>query len=127
MSQRQIVICNPVRTAIGTFGGALKDTPVPDLGAAGIRETLKRSGLAAEEINTVVMGNVIQAGTKMNPARQAAIGAGLPVRVPAMTLNRCAARARNRSRARPSRSSPATHRVPSPCAECKRGAGQLTS
>ena len=88
MSEREIVICNPVRTAIGTYGGSLKDTPAPDLGAAVIRETLKRSGLAAEEIDTVVMGNVIQAGTKMNPARQAAIGGGLPVRVPALTVNR---------------------------------------
>ena len=88
MSEREIVLCNPVRTALGTYGGSLKDTPAPDLGAAVIRETLKRSGLAAEEVETVVMGNVIQAGTKMNPARQAAIGAGLPVRVPAMTVNR---------------------------------------
>src|SRR5688572_22397536 len=88
MSEREIVICNPVRTAIGTYGGSLKDTPAPELGAAVIRETLKRSGLAAEEIDSVVMGNVIQAGTKMNPARQAAIGAGLPMRVPAMTVNR---------------------------------------
>jgi acetyl-CoA C-acetyltransferase len=88
MSEREIVICNPVRTAIGTYGGLPKDTPAPDLGAAVIRETLNRSGLAAEYIDTVVMGNVIQAGTKMNPARQAAIGAGLPVRVPAMTVNR---------------------------------------
>src|SRR5262245_10731385 len=88
MSEREIVLCNPVRTAISTYGGSLKDMPVPDIGAAAIRETLKRSGLAAEEIETVVMGNVIQAGTKMNPARQAAVGAGLPVRVPAMAVNR---------------------------------------
>ena len=88
MPEREIVLCYPVRTAIGTYGGSLKDTPAPDLGAAVIRETLKRSGLAAEEVETVVMGNVIQAGTKMNPARQAAIGAGLPVRVPALTVNR---------------------------------------
>ena len=88
MPEREIVLCNPVRTPIGSYGGSLKDTPAPDLGAVVIRETLKRSGLAAEEIETVVMGNVIQAGTKMNPARQAAIGAGLPVRVPALTVNR---------------------------------------
>jgi acetyl-CoA C-acetyltransferase len=88
MPEREIVICNPVRTAIGTFGGSLKDTPAPDLGAAAIRGTLQRSRLAADQIDTVVMGNVIQAGTKMNPARQAAIGAGLPVRVPALTVNR---------------------------------------
>jgi acetyl-CoA C-acetyltransferase len=88
MSQREIVLCNPVRTAIGSYGGSLKDTPAPDLGAAVIRETLRRSGLAAEAIDTVVMGNVIQGGAKMNPARQASIGGGLPVRVPALTVNR---------------------------------------
>jgi acetyl-CoA C-acetyltransferase len=88
MSERQIVLSHPVRTPIGTFGGSLKDTPAPALGAAAIRETLKRSRLGVDAIDTVVMGNVIQAGTKMNPARQAAIGAGLPVRVPALTVNR---------------------------------------
>lgn len=88
MTQAEIVLCSPVRTAIGTYGGALKDTPAPELGAAVIRETLRRSGLAADTIDTVVMGNVIQAGAKMNPARQAAIGGGLPVHVPALTVNR---------------------------------------
>lgn len=88
MTQREIVICNPVRTAIGNFGGALKDTPAPALGAAVIRETLERSGLPPQAVNAVVMGNVIQAGVKMNPARQASIGAGLPVDVPAFTVNR---------------------------------------
>jgi acetyl-CoA C-acetyltransferase len=88
MSQKEVVICNPVRTAIGTYGGSLKDVPAPDLGATVIRETHKRSGLAAEQIQTLVMGNVIQAGNKMNPARQAGIGAGLPVAVPALTVNR---------------------------------------
>lgn len=88
MTTREIVLCNPVRTAIGTYGGALKDTPAPALGAAVIRETLKRSGLAADKVQTLVMGNVIQAGVKMNPARQAGIGAGLPVTVPALTVNR---------------------------------------
>lgn len=88
MSRAEIVICNPVRTAIGTYGGSLKDTPAPALGAAVIRDTLKRSGLAPEALDTVVMGNVIQAGTRMNPARQAAIGGGVPVAVPALTVNR---------------------------------------
>lgn len=83
-----IVICSPVRTAIGTYGGALKDTPATELGAAVIRETLRRSGLAADAVQSVVMGHVIQAGTRMNPARQAAIGGGLPVQVPALTVNR---------------------------------------
>lgn len=88
MSQRDVVICNPVRTAIGTYGGSLKDVAAPDLGASVIRETLKRSGLDAEKVQTLVMGNVIQAGVRMNPARQAGIGAGLPVDIPALTVNR---------------------------------------
>ncbi|MDP1647103.1 MAG: acetyl-CoA C-acetyltransferase [Rubrivivax sp.] len=88
MSTRQVVLCHPVRSAIGTYGGSLKDMPAPELGAVAIRETLKRSGLAADKIQTLVMGNVIQAGVKMNPARQAGIAAGLPVEVPALTVNR---------------------------------------
>ncbi len=88
MSQPEVVICNPVRTAIGTYGGTLKDMPAPLLGAAAIRESIKRSGLAANEVQSLVMGNVIQAGVKMNPARQAGIAAGLPVEVPALTINR---------------------------------------
>ena len=88
MARPEVVLCNPVRTAIGTYGGALKDTPAPALGAAAIRELLKRSGLVPEKVDTVVLGNVIQAGVKMNPARQAAIAGGLPVSVPALTVNR---------------------------------------
>lgn len=88
MNPCEVVLCNPVRTAIGTYGGSLKEVPAPDLGAAVIRETLKRSGLAPDKVQSVVMGNVIQAGLKMNPARQAAIAAGLPVEVPALTVNR---------------------------------------
>lgn len=88
MTAIQVVICNPVRTAIGTYNGSLKDVPATDLGATVIRETLKRSGLTPDQIQTVVMGNVIQAGNKMNPARQAGIRAGLPVNIPAMTVNR---------------------------------------
>ncbi|KQW00860.1 acetyl-CoA C-acetyltransferase [Rhizobacter sp. Root1221] len=88
MSKPEIVLCTPVRTPIGTYGGALKETPAPALGAAVIRETLHRSGLAANAVSTIVMGHVIQAGTRMNPARQAAIDGGLPVDVPALTVNR---------------------------------------
>ena len=73
---------------IGTHGGAVKDIPAPALGAVAIRESLKRSGLASDKVQSLIMGNVIQAGTKMNPARQAGIGAGLPVQVPALTVNR---------------------------------------
>jgi acetyl-CoA C-acetyltransferase len=85
---RSIVLAAPVRTAIGTFGGSLKDMPAADLGAAAIGATVERAGLKGEEIGTVVMGNVIQAGSKMNPGRQAAVRAGLPVSVPALTVNR---------------------------------------
>lgn len=88
MPNPDIVLCAPVRTPIGSYGGTLKETPASALGAAVIRETLHRSGLAAQAVDTVVMGNVIQAGTRMNPARQASIGGGLPVQVPALTVNR---------------------------------------
>lgn len=88
MASTQVVICSPVRTAIGTYGGTLKDTPAVDLGAVAIRSVLERSKLKNGDIDTVIMGNVIQAGNKMNPARQAAIQGGLPVNVPAMTVNR---------------------------------------
>ena len=88
MTNREVVLCNPVRTAIGTYNGSLKSVPAPALGATVIRETLKRANLAADKIEALVMGNVIQAGVKMNPARQAGIGGGLPVETPALTVNR---------------------------------------
>jgi acetyl-CoA C-acetyltransferase len=88
MTSRSVVIAEPVRTAIGAFGGTLKDVPASDLGAVAIRAAVERAGLKPEEIETAAMGNVIQAGAKMNPARQAAVQAGLPVTVPAMTVNR---------------------------------------
>jgi acetyl-CoA C-acetyltransferase len=88
MNARDVVVCNPVRTAIGAFNGALKAIPATDLGATAVRETLRRSGLNAAAIGSVIMGNVLQAGNKMNPARQASIGGGVPVTTPAMTVNR---------------------------------------
>ncbi|HDZ73668.1 MAG TPA: acetyl-CoA C-acetyltransferase [Aurantimonas coralicida] len=88
MTHKQVVLCSPVRTAIGTYGGSLKDVPATELGATAVRATVERSGLDPSRIQAVVMGQVIQAGAKMNPARQAAIGAGIPVAVPAMTVNR---------------------------------------
>jgi acetyl-CoA C-acetyltransferase len=87
-SQRSVVFAEPVRTAIGTFGGSLKDVPAPNLGAVAIGAAVARAKLRPDEIETVAMGNVVQAGTKMNPARQAAVHAGLPVTTPAMTVNR---------------------------------------
>lgn len=88
MQAREVVICHPVRTAIGTFNGSLKGTPATDLGAAVVRETLRRAGLDGTQIDSVTLGNVVQAGNKMNPARQASIHGGLPVSVPALTVNR---------------------------------------
>jgi acetyl-CoA C-acetyltransferase len=87
-AEQDIVVCHPVRTAIGAFNGSLKDAPAVELGALVVAETLRRSQLDPSAIGSVVMGNVIQAGNRMNPARQAAIKGGLPVSVPAMTLNR---------------------------------------
>jgi acetyl-CoA C-acetyltransferase len=88
MDTKDVVICHPVRTPIGAFNGSLKGVPATELGAAAARETLRRSALDAAELAAVVMGNVIQAGNKMNPARQAAIGGGVPVAVPALAVNR---------------------------------------
>jgi acetyl-CoA C-acetyltransferase len=87
-SQRSVVFVEPVRTAIGTFGGSLKDVPAPTLGAVAIGAAVARAKLRPDEVETVVMGNVVQAGTKMNPARQAAVHSGLPVAIPALTVNR---------------------------------------
>jgi acetyl-CoA C-acetyltransferase len=83
-----VVLSAPVRTAVGTFGGALKETPATELGATAVRAVLARTKLDHTKVEAVVMGNVVQAGNKMNPARQAAIFGGLPVEVPAMTVNR---------------------------------------
>ena len=85
---REVVIASAVRTAIGTFGGALKDVPAADLGAMVIKEAVNRAGIKPELVEEVVMGNVIQAAQGQNVARQAAVKAGLPVEVPAMTINK---------------------------------------
>jgi acetyl-CoA C-acetyltransferase len=87
-TQHSVIFAEPVRTAIGTFGGALKDVPAPNLGAVAIGAAVTRAGIRPDEVETVVMGNVVQAGTKMNPARQAAVHAGLPLATPALTVNR---------------------------------------
>lgn len=84
---REVVIVSAVRTAIGSFGGSLKDVPAADLGALVIKEAVNRAGIKPELVNEVVMGNVIQAGLGQNVARQAAVKAGLPIEIPAMTLN----------------------------------------
>ena len=72
MAKSNVVLCAPVRTAIGTYGGTLKGIAAPDLGAAVIKAALERAKLDGSDVDTVVMGHVVQAGAKMNPARQAA-------------------------------------------------------
>lgn len=84
----RVVIIEPLRTAIGKFEGSLQAVPSADLGAAVIKETVSRSGVKSDDVTSVYMGNVIQAGNKMNPARQAAIAGGLPVSAAASTVNR---------------------------------------
>jgi acetyl-CoA C-acetyltransferase len=82
------VIVGAARTAIGAFGGALKDTPLAELGRAAIQGALQRSGAEPDAVEEVIMGNVLQAGAGMNPARQAAIAAGLAESVPSFTINK---------------------------------------
>lgn len=83
-----IVISFPVRTAIGSFGGSLKDIKASALGAHVIASTLQRAGLTPDQVDSVVLGNVVQAGNGMNVARQSSVAGGLPVSVPALTVNR---------------------------------------
>jgi acetyl-CoA C-acetyltransferase len=83
-----IVIAGALRTAIGKFGGTLAKTPAPDLGATVIRALLERSGIKADAVSEVIMGQVLTAGSGQNPARQASIRAGLPHATPAMTINK---------------------------------------
>ena len=87
MSQ-EIVIVSAVRTAVGAFQGSLKDVPATELGAIVIKEAVNRACLKPDQISEVIMGNVLQAGLGQNPARQAAINAGLPETVPSMTINK---------------------------------------
>jgi acetyl-CoA C-acetyltransferase len=84
----EIVIVSAARTAVGKFGGTLAKTPASELGAAVIKAVLERSGVGADQIGEVILGQVLQAGTGQNPARQAVIKSGLPQSVPAMTINK---------------------------------------
>src|SRR3954467_1156565 len=84
----EIVIVGAARTPIGKFGGSLAKTPAADLGALVIRKVLERAGLAPEQVSEVIMGQVLTAGVGQNPARQAAIKAGIPYMVPAMTIKK---------------------------------------
>ncbi len=84
---KKVVLAGACRTAIGTMGGTLSTTPAVELGAIVIKEALSRAGVAPEQVDQVYMGCVIQAGQGQNVARQASIKAGLPIEVPAVTMN----------------------------------------
>jgi acetyl-CoA C-acetyltransferase len=82
------VIVSAVRTPIGSFGGALKETPAIKLGAVVIAEAVKRAHLAPDQVGEVIVGNILQAGLGLNPARVAALEAGIPIEVPSYTVNK---------------------------------------
>src|SRR5690348_11963263 len=82
------VIVNGARTPMGRLLGALKDFPAAKLGGAAIRAALDRSGVRPEQVQYVIMGQVLQAGAGQIPARQAAVDAGIPMNVPALTINK---------------------------------------
>ncbi|WNS74118.1 acetyl-CoA C-acetyltransferase [Bacillus sp. DTU_2020_1000418_1_SI_GHA_SEK_038] len=88
MSKTEVVIVSAVRTAIGSFNGSLKDVSAPELGAIAIKGALEKAGIKPEQVDEVILGNVLQAGLGQNPARQAALKAGLPESVSAMTINK---------------------------------------
>lgn len=88
MSKKDVVIVAAARTAQGAFQGALASVAAPKLGAAAIKAALERSGVKPEQVDEVYMGNVLQAGVGQAPARQAALGAGLPTGVPCTTINK---------------------------------------
>src|SRR5688572_2045037 len=83
----EAVIVSAVRTPVGSFGGYYKDVPATELGTHAIRAALERAGVGADEVNEVILGCVLQAGLGQNPARQAAMGAGIPKEVPSTTIN----------------------------------------
>ena len=85
---KEVVIASAVRTAIGSFNGSLASFSAPELGGIAVKEALLRAGVEGSMVDEVILGNVLQAGLGQNPARQAALKAGLPVAVPALTINK---------------------------------------
>ena len=85
---REVVIVSAVRTPVGSFCGALGQIPAADLGALAIKEAMVRAGITPDQVDEVILGNVLQAGLGQNPARQAAIKAGIPQEIPSWTLNK---------------------------------------
>ncbi len=84
---REVYVVNCCRTAVGSFGGSLKDTPAVELGAVVVKEALNRAGVAPETVDEVMFGCILSAGLGQNPARQVALKAGLPIEVPAYTVS----------------------------------------
>src|SRR5215470_11442323 len=82
------VILSGCRTPIGSFGGALKDVSAVDLGVAVVSEAVRRAGLQSQQVDEVILGCILQAGLGMNPARQVSVKSGIPVSVPAHTVNK---------------------------------------
>ena len=85
---REVVIASAVRTAIGSFGGSLKNIENVKLGSIVIKEAMDRADVEGKDLDEVILGNVLQAGQGQNPARQSAVHAGIPYEVPAMTINK---------------------------------------
>jgi len=88
---KDVVIASAVRTAVGTFGGALRDIPAIELGKVAVQEALKRAKIKPEQVEEVILGNVLTAGQGQNPARQVLIRSGIPKEVPATTINKVCA------------------------------------
>ncbi len=88
MSGNEVVILSGCRTPVGSFGGALRDVTAVELGRIVVGEAVKRAGVRPEDVDEVILGCILQAGLGMNPARQAAVKAGLPNSVPAHTVNK---------------------------------------
>lgn len=85
---KKVVIASAARTPVGSFGGAFKTVPAVDLGVTAAKEAIKRAGIKPEDIDEAIIGNVLQAGLGQNVARQVVLGAGCPITVPAMTINK---------------------------------------
>ena len=88
---KEVVIVSAVRTAVGTFGGTLKDTPAVELGKIVVEAACQRAKIKPEQVEEVILGNVLTAGLGQNPARQVLIRAGIPKEVPATTINKVCA------------------------------------
>jgi acetyl-CoA C-acetyltransferase len=88
---RDVVIASAVRTAVGTFGGALRDIPAIELGKIAVQEAIQRAKIRPEQVEEVILGNVLTAGQGQNPARQVLIRSGIPKEIPATTINKVCA------------------------------------